>query len=79
MNVKVDLKFKHELVAWCWGFTLPMLLWKLRSVYQVHQPIIKDVKNETSLFSSSLRHVMLQYFGIFQPSSGIMMTVLYSL
>ena len=32
------------------------------------------MKNEISLFSSSLRHVMLQYFGIFQPSSGIMMT-----
>ena len=36
---------------------------------------LKDVRNETSLFPSSLRHVMLQYFGIFQPSSGIMMTL----
>ena len=32
------------------------------------------VRNENSLSSSSFRHVMLQYFGIFQPSSGIMMT-----
>ena len=37
---------------------------------------ITDVKNETSLSSSSFRHFMLQYFGIFQPSSGIMMTFL---
>ena len=43
----------------------------LRSIY-AH--IYLDVRNETSLFPSSLRHVMLQYFGIFQPSSGIMMT-----
>ena len=33
-----------------------------------------DVKNEISL-----RHVMLQYFGIFQPSSGIMMTISISI
>ena len=33
-----------------------------------------DETNETSLFPSSLRHVMLQYFGIFKPYSGIMMT-----
>ena len=36
--------------------------------------LILDVENETSLSSFSLRHVMQQYFGIFQPSSGIMMS-----
>ena len=33
------------------------------------------MRNENSLSSSSFRHVMLQYFGLFQPSSGIMMTM----
>ena len=35
-----------------------------------------DVRNENRTSSSSFRHVMLQYFGVFQPSSGIMMTEL---
>ena len=34
-----------------------------------------DVRNEIRASSSSLKHVMLQYFGVFQPSSGIMMTL----
>ena len=33
-----------------------------------------DVRNDIRTSSSSLKHVMLQYFGVFQPSSGIMMT-----
>ena len=33
-----------------------------------------DEKNEIRTSSSSFKHVMLQYFGVFQPSSGIMMT-----
>ena len=31
-----------------------------------------DVRNDIRTSSSSLKHVMLQYFGVFQPSSGIM-------